>query len=163
MNLFDIIILITLIFFALKGLARGLVNEMASLGGLVLGGWFAYRFYPLLSIPIRNILHIPEHIAAFLAFMLLLILTGFAAHILGNIITTALRIVMLGSLNRLGGILIGAAEGALLLSMLFCVGTADVMPARLKQKIRASNSANMFAMTGDRILQAWRGKPARQP
>lgn len=163
MNLFDIIILTTLIFFALKGLARGLVNETASLAGLILGGWFAYRFYPLLSIPIHNILHLPEHIAAFIAFMLLLMLTGFIAHILGNIITTALRVVMLGSLNRLGGILIGSAEGALLLSMLFCVGTADVMPAQLKQKIRTTRSANMFAMAGNKILVAWRGRTTKQP
>lgn len=163
MNLFDIIILTTLIFFALKGLFRGLVNEVSSLAGLILGGWIAYRFYPLLSIPIHNILHIPGHIAAFIAFMLLLLLTGFIAHILGNIITTALRVVMLGSLNRLGGILIGAAEGALLLSMLFCVATADVMPAKLKQKIRSTSSANMFAMAGDRILVTWRGKSAQQP
>jgi len=163
MNLFDIIILITLTFFALKGLARGLVNEASSLAGLILGGWFAYRYYPHLSIPIQNFLHVPGHIAAFIAFMLLLLLTGFIAHITGNIITTALRIVMLGSLNRLGGVLIGTAEGVLLLSMLFCIGTADVMPVKLKQKIRTTRSANMFAMAGDRILVTWRGRSAKLP
>jgi len=163
MNLFDIIILVTLLLFALKGLLRGLVNEASSLAGLILGGWFAYRYYPTLSIPVRNILHVPEHLAAFLAFMLLLIVTGFIAHILGNIITTALRVVMLGSLNRLGGVVIGAAEGALLLSLLFCIGTADFMPVKLKQKIRTTESANMFATLGDRILVAWRGRTGTRP
>jgi membrane protein required for colicin V production len=163
MNLFDIIILMTLLFFALKGLLRGFVNEASSLAGLILGGWFAYRYYPTLSIPIRNILHVPEHVAAFLAFMLLLILTGFIAHILGNLVTTALRVVMLGSLNRLGGVVIGAAEGALLLSLLFCIGTADFMPLKLKQKIRTSESANMFATLGDRILVTWRGRSGSHP
>jgi membrane protein required for colicin V production len=163
MNLLDIIILAVLAIFALKGLARGLVNEAASLGGIILGGWLAYRYYPALSVPIRNILHVPEHVSAFLAFMLLLIVTGVAAHILGNIITTAVRVVMLGSLNRLGGLLIGAAEGALLLCMLFCIGTAGFMPAPLKQRIHASESAEMFAQAGDRVLAAWRGKPDKKP
>ncbi|NVN90465.1 MAG: CvpA family protein [Desulfuromonadales bacterium] len=163
MNLFDIIILVVLSFFALKGLLRGLVNEASSLAGLVLGGWLAYRYYPTLSTPLKNILHIPEHIAAFLAFMLLLMLSGLVAHILGNIITTALRVVMLGSLNRLGGVVIGVAEGALLLSMLFCIGTADFMPLKLKQKIRLTESANMFAKIGDTILVTWRGRPANKP
>ena len=163
MNLFDIIILVVLFFFAIKGLLRGLVNEVSSLAGLILGGWLAYRYYPTVSIPIKKILHLPEHIAAFLAFMLLLMLAGFIAHILGNIITTALRAVMLGSLNRLGGVVIGAVEGALLLSMLFCIGTADFMPMKLKQKIRMTESANMFAKIGDRILVTWRGKPDKQP
>jgi membrane protein required for colicin V production len=163
MNLFDIIILAVLILFALKGLVRGLVNEASSLTGLILGGWLAYRFYPALSVPIRTTLHLPAHVSSFLAFMLLLLVTGIVAHIAGNILTAALKLVMLGSLNRLGGILIGAAEGALLLCMLFSTATAGFMPDTLKQKVRASHSANLFALTGDRILTVWRGSSGSRP
>lgn len=163
MNLFDIIILAVLIFFALKGLVRGLVNEAASLSGLILGGWLAYRFYPVISVPIRTTLHIPAHVSSFLAFMLLLLVTGIVAHIAGNVITAALKLVMLGSLNRLGGILIGATEGALLLSLLFSIATAGFMPEQLKQKVRASQSANLFAVTGDRILSVWRSNSVTRP
>jgi membrane protein required for colicin V production len=163
MNLFDIIILAVLIFFALKGLVRGLVNEAASLTGLILGGWLAYHYYPALSAPIRTALHVPTHVASFLAFMLLLLATGIVAHIAGNVITAALKLVMLGSLNRLGGILIGATEGALLLCMLFSTATAGFMPDGLKHKVRASEAANLFAVTGDRILTAWRSTPVARP
>lgn len=163
MNLFDIIILVVLILFALKGLVRGLVNEASSLTGLLLGGWLAYRFYPVLAGPIRTTLHLPAHVSAFLAFMLLLLVTGILAHIAGNIITAALKLVMLGSLNRLGGILIGAAEGVLLLCLLFSTATAGFMPAPLKQKVRASESANLFAVTGDSILSVWRSRTGSQP
>lgn len=163
MNLFDIIILAVLILFALKGLVRGLVNEASSLTGLILGGWVAYRFYPAFSVPIRTALHLPVHVSSFLAFMLLLLVTGIIAHIAGNILTAALKLVMLGSINRLGGILIGAAEGALLLSMLFSTATAGFMPVSLKQKVRASGSANLFAVTGDRILSVWRSRNGSRP
>ena len=163
MNLFDIIILVVLILFALKGVVRGLVNETFSLTGLILGGWVAYRFYPVLSVPIRTTLHLPAHVSAFLAFMLLLLVTGIVAHIVGNILTAALKLVMLGSINRLGGILIGAAEGALLLCMLFSTATAGFMPDALKRKVRASESANLFALTGDRILSVWRSSSGSQP
>ena len=163
MNLFDIIILTVLLLFALKGLVRGLVNEASSLTGLVLGGWLAYRFYPALAVPIRTALHVPAHVSAFLAFMLLLLLTGIVAHIAGNILTAALRLVMLGSLNRLGGILIGAAEGALLLCLLFSTATSSFMPETVRQKVRASKSANMFAVTGDRILFIWRSESGTRP
>lgn len=163
MNLFDIIILAVLILFAIKGLVRGLVNEASSLSGLILGGWLAYHFYPALSVPIRTALHLPAHVSSFLAFMLLLLVTGIVAHIAGNILTAALKLVMLGSLNRLGGILIGTAEGALLLCLLFSIATAGFMPDTLKQKVRASHSANQFAMTGDRILSLWRGSTGSRP
>lgn len=158
MNLIDAIILIVLICFALKGLVRGLVNEASSLAGLILGGWAAYIYYPDLAILIQNWLHLSKLISSFVAFMLLLFLIGFIAHIIGNIVTAALRVVMLGTLNRLGGILIGAAEGALILCLLFSVGTSEFMPLQLKNKIHQSGTASMFAEMGGKILHLWRAK-----
>jgi membrane protein required for colicin V production len=163
MNLLDIIILAVLILFALKGLVRGLVNEAASLTGLLLGGWLAYHFYPALAGPMRTALHAPAHVSAFLAFMIILITTGIVAHIAGNILTAALKLIMLGSLNRLGGMLIGATEGVLLLCMLFSTATGSFMPDSVKQKVRSSEAANLFAITGDKILSAWRSSGGPRP
>ena len=156
MNIFDIIILSVLCFFALKGLVRGLVNEASSLAGLLLGGWLAYRYHPLLAVPIKSALHLPMHLSSFLAFIIILLITGICAHIIGNVITAALRLVMLGSLNRLGGLLIGVTEGALLLCMIFSVATSGFMPEQIKNKIRSTESANLLAQTGDRFLSEWR-------
>ncbi|GFE62700.1 CvpA family protein [Geobacter sp. AOG2] len=162
MNAFNIIILAVLLFFALKGLARGLVNEASSLIGLILGAWLAYHFYPAVSQPIRGITHLPVQICAFLAFILILLITGIVIHIVGNIVTTALRLVMLGGLNRIGGLLIGAAEGVLLLSLLFSTATAGFMPEKLKTRIRNTESANLLAQTGDKILSHWRSGATTQ-
>lgn len=163
MNFFDIIILVVLCSFALKGLVRGLVNEASSLVGLLAGGLLAYRFYPLLAVPIKSVLHLPTHLSSFLAFIIILLLTGVCAHILGNVITAALRLVMLGSLNRLGGIVIGTAEGVLLLCMVFSIASSSFMPEQIKSKIRSTESANLFATTGDRFLSKWRNTPAHKP
>jgi membrane protein required for colicin V production len=156
MNLIDIIILSVLCFFALKGLIRGLVNEASSLAGLLVGGWLAYRFHPLLAVPIKSALHLPLHLSSFLAFIIILLITGICAHIIGNVITAALRLVMMGGLNRLGGLLIGVAEGALLLCMVFSIATSKFMPEQVRNKIHATESANMLAQTGDRFLSEWR-------
>ena len=163
MNFLDILILVVLCFFAVKGLVRGLVNEASSMAGLLAGGWLAFRFYPLLAVPIKSILHLPAHLSSFLAFIIILLLTGVCAHIIGNVITTALRLVMLGSLNRLGGILIGTVEGALLLCMVFSIASSGFMPEQIRNKIRSTESAKLFAMTGDRFLSVWRNVPARNP
>jgi membrane protein required for colicin V production len=163
MNIFNIIILTVLIFFALKGLARGLVNEASSLTGLILGAWLAYRFYPAVTAPIRSITHLPTQIAAFLAFILILLACGMVAHIVGNVVTAALRVVMLGGINRVGGLLIGAAEGALLLSLLFSTAMSNFMPDKLKARIKATEAAEMFARTGDKILFYWRSGATKRP
>ncbi|MBI5482967.1 MAG: CvpA family protein [Deltaproteobacteria bacterium] len=162
MNIIDIIILVILCLFALKGLVRGLVNEAASLAGLVVGGWLAYRFYPSLAVPIKSLLHLPAHLSSFLAFIVILLLTGICAHIIGNVTTAALRLVMLGSLNRLGGVLIGAAEGALLLCMVFSIAASGFMPDKFRQKVGSSELANLLAMTGDSLLSEWRNSTARK-
>lgn len=163
MNFFDITILAVLCFFAIKGLVRGLVNEASSLAGLLAGGVLAYHFHPLLAIPLKSILHLPAHLSSFLAFIIILFLTGVCAHILGNVITAALRLVMLGSLNRLGGILIGTTEGVILLCMVFSIASSGYMPEQVRNKIHSTESANLLAMTGDHFLSKWRGTPAVKP
>jgi membrane protein required for colicin V production len=156
MNIFDIIIFSTLCFFAIKGVVRGLVNEASSLTGLLVGGWLAYKYHPLLAVPIKSALHLPAHLSSFLAIIIILLITGICAHIIGNVITTALRLVMLGTLNRLGGLLIGVTEGSLLLCMVFSIASSGFMPEQIRNKIRASESANMLAQTGDYFLKEWR-------
>lgn len=156
MSLFDIIILSVLCFFAIKGLIRGLINEAASLTGLLAGGWMAYRFHPVLAAPIKGALHIPVHVASFLAFIIILLIVGICAHIAGNVVTAALKLVMLGSLNRLGGVLIGVAEGSLLLCMVFSVANSGFMPEQVRNRVRSSDSASLLALTGERLLSEWR-------
>ena len=163
MNVIDMIILVILCFFAVKGLIRGLVNEAATLAGLVVGGWLAYRYYPSLAAPISGFLHMPAHLASFLAFIFILLLTGICAHVIGNIITAALRLVLLGSLNRLGGVLLGTAEGAFLLCMVFSIATSAFMPEKIRDNIRSSEPANLLAVTGDRFLSKWRADTVRRP
>lgn len=124
--------------------------------GLLLGGWLAYKFHPLLALPIKNTLHLPTHISSFLAFIIILLLTSICAHIVGNMITAALKLVMLGSLNRLGGLLLGFAEGILLLCMVFSIGSSSFMPEQLRTKISSSGAAGLLADTGNGILSEWR-------
>ena len=69
---------------------------------------------------------------------------------------------MLGSLNRLGGLLIGVAEGSLLLCMFFSIAASGFMPEQIRNKIRATESANLLAQTGDRFLSEWRDADGRK-
>jgi uncharacterized membrane protein required for colicin V production len=152
MNLIDIIILSVLCFFAIKGLIRGLVNEISSLAGLLLGGWLAYTYHPLLAVPIKSALHLPAHISSFLAFVIILLITGICAHIIGNVMTAALRLVLLGSLNRLGGLIIGVAEGVLLLCMVLSIAASGFMPEQIRRKVRSTELASILVQTGDSFL-----------
>jgi membrane protein required for colicin V production len=156
MNFVDLIILVILCFFALKGVMRGFVNEASSLAGLLIGGWLAYRFHPMLAAPMKSALHLPAHLAAFFAFIIILLLTGVCAHIIGNILTTALRLIMLGSLNRIGGLCLGVTEGLFLLSLVFSIAVSGFMPEQIRNRIHTSAYASQLAQTGDQFLSMWR-------
>ncbi|MBL7175869.1 MAG: CvpA family protein [Desulfobacteraceae bacterium] len=49
MNLLDIIIIVTMIFFVVKGIFRGFIREVASLAGIILGIWLANHFQPQMT------------------------------------------------------------------------------------------------------------------
>lgn len=163
MNLVDLIVLAVLAFFSLKGMMRGLINEVSSLAGLLLGVFFAYSYYTSLAVPLQKILHLPIYIAFFLSFLLILILVGIIAHLAGNLITTALKFAMLGSVNRLGGIFIGFVEGCLLLSMTLNAFTADFMPESLKRSVRSSTTGILLATTGENIVSLWHNSQKNTP
>jgi membrane protein required for colicin V production len=63
---------------------------------------------------------------------------------------------MMGSLNRLGGLLIGFAEGAILLCLVFSIAASGFMPEPIRNKVRSSESANLLAQTGNSFLSDWR-------
>lgn len=46
MNLLDYIIIITLLFFTVKGVLRGFIREISSLAGIILGIWLGNVFMP---------------------------------------------------------------------------------------------------------------------
>ena len=56
MNLLDYIIIIVMIYLIVKGVLRGLIREVASLLGIILGIWSANLFQPHMSAFLRSYL-----------------------------------------------------------------------------------------------------------
>lgn len=159
----DVVVILVLLVFAVKGMLRGLVNELSSLLGLALGSWLAFHYYTNFATLLSGIFPLPGALSGFLGFMGILLLTGIVSHIIGNVVTVALRLIMLGGVNRLGGILLGAAEGVLLVSLFCYAATTHFMPVSVAQKITASESARFFAIIGDTFLTTWRNNGQSPP
>ena len=58
MNVLDIIIIATMIFFVVKGVLRGFIREVASLSGIILGIWLANEYHPYMTTYLKP--HLPE-------------------------------------------------------------------------------------------------------
>src|SRR5512136_2431164 len=145
-----------LLLFTVKGFLKGLVREVCSLLGLVVGGWAAFRFSSSLAVLMKPLLPLPHGVSTALAFMLILIVSGILAWLIGHLLTAVFKLVLLGGVNRFGGTAFGLLEGALLLCMLLALGSGPSAPKTLKQKVEASATARPFVTCGRELMGGWR-------
>jgi membrane protein required for colicin V production len=162
MILLDILIWAVLVFFVVKGFSKGLVREACSLLGLVTGGWAAFRYYSFLSQGIRVFINLPPQVAQPLSFLLIFMLLGILFYFLGHLLTVIFKIMLLGGINRIGGIVFGFLEGGFVLCMILYLGTTKPVPDKVKRAITGSKTAQSFAATGGSIASGWEGALHKQ-
>ncbi|MCE1225040.1 MAG: CvpA family protein [Geobacteraceae bacterium] len=158
MSLLDITILTVLALGALRGLLRGLVKEVAALTALLLGGWMAFRFHEKAAVLLQGM--VPPVAARMIAFVVLLILVGLAAHLLGNLLTSLMKLALLGWVNRLGGMALGCLEAALILGMFFYAVLSIPFAFQFKETVQKHSFALPLAQFGGTAID--RAKTFRQ-
>jgi membrane protein required for colicin V production len=153
MNYLDIIILVVIFAFLLKGLWRGFLRELCSIAGLVTGGFLAFRFHGPLGQILVESFSLPISIAKVAAFLVLFILTVVFFGVLGYVLSQFVKMLFLGGLNRVGGALFGLGEGVLLVAFGLFVVTMVETPNFLKPGIRDSQLAPPFIELGKIALE----------
>ena len=118
MNSIDIIILIILGFFCIKGFFRGFIMEIFTLIGLLLAYVIALREMNSLASLIDSLFHLPPLIANVLSFTFIFILVVLLCRLLAGALRKLTRWTFLGWIDRGGGIMFGLFKGALVASLL---------------------------------------------
>jgi len=105
----------------------------------------------------------PLHVARVVAFVGLLLAVGVSAHLIGNLLTGLIKLAFLGWVNRLGGLVLGFLEGALLLGMVLYAIVSVPFSFKFKEQIRQNTNAVLLARFGGMALdQAKALKVVRQ-
>ena len=162
MILLDIVIWVVLFFFVAKGFSKGLVREACSLLGLVTGGWAAFRYYSFLSQGIRHFINLPPQVAQPLSFLLIFLLLGILFYFLGHLLTVIFKVMLLGGVNRIGGVVFGFLQGGFVLCVILYLATTKPMPDKVRGIVFGSKTAHAFASTGASIAAGWEGAVRRQ-
>ena len=140
MNLLDIIIIVPIIYFGYKGLSRGLVLELASLIGLILGIYIAVHFSFYTENILANTFHLTGKYLPIVSFIVTFIVVILVIYLLGKITEKLLDLVALGFFNKLLGLVFGVLKGAVLLSVVFFViNTFDVNEKLIKPKAKENS------------------------
>ena len=118
MGKIDIILAIPLIWGAFIGFKKGLVLELASLVGLILGIYGSIKFSDFTAKKLVEYVSISQEWLGLISFLVTFILIVFAVFLFAKILDRALKLVALGFVNRLLGLLFGVLKHALIVSTL---------------------------------------------
>jgi len=140
MGIIDWIIVILLVAFMIVGFRRGFAGMAVQLLGYIASFFLIGQYYPLIRNSLVYKYHFDGVLASILAILLILILLGVIVRLVIFLLNKTLRLVNLGTTNRLFGALFGLLN-ALLIVMIFCLlvdyfpGLAKPLKMRSKHKV----------------------------
>ena len=111
-NMLDIVLLVILLFFGVKGLFRGLVQEVAGLLGVAAGILLARTFGSSLA-PVLTNYGISSSFSPLLSMALLFLAGIFSIGLLAHILHNLLESACAGGIDRFLGLFVGLAKGLL--------------------------------------------------
>lgn len=118
MNFLDWIIIILIGVGVVKGLSDGLVRQIVSVTGIILGTWIAIKYADAAGKFLLQLYEFPEYVWKPLSFLLPFVLVIIAGNLLATIFQKLLSEIGLGPINHVGGALFGGIKFILLVSVL---------------------------------------------
>ena len=117
MNIIDIIILVCCVPALIHGFSKGFVSQAVSLVSLILGVWLSFRFSVPFGDWLKSFADLPGTVLHVIAFALILILVMLILGLIGKLLEKAVKVVMLGWLNRLLGMVFALLKAVLVIGL----------------------------------------------
>ena len=143
LNPVDILIAILWIYFIFRGFKTGFILQLAQIISIIVGytcanifhGQVYERIAPYIDNPtVRNVV----------AYISIFIIVAIAVQIIAKIINQLFKLVLLGWLNRLLGLLLGALKGLFITSLI--IFTLEAFPQTLELRERLSNESILYGI-----------------
>jgi len=119
MPLLDIIVLIPLIWFTVKGFTKGFIIELSSLAALILGIYLAYFFSNITASFLQNTMNFTSKYIQPVSFILTFVIVVVLIFILAKLLEALIKTASLGVFNKLLGAVFGFLKIAIICG--FCL------------------------------------------
>ncbi len=150
-NIIDIVFLVLLVAFGIRGAMRGLIAELAGIIGIVVGFLLARAFTPMFIHYLTP--HIAENAAGVIVFTLIFVTGLLLVGLLARLLQAVLKVAFASWLDYTFGFCIGIAK-AFLLCVLLAYGLAMLIPHF--DMVRDSVGVPIF-LNALKTLIAWSG------
>lgn len=114
MTLLDILLVLPLLFFIFMGWKKGLVREVATLAGVLLGVWASVH----LSQQVVPLLGLDGESAVLIAFIVTFLVALMLTYLLGRCIEGLMKAAKLSLINRMAGAVLGTVKALCILAVL---------------------------------------------
>ena len=118
MNSLDIVFLLLFIPGIIRGLTKGFLEQVISLGGVVLSAFLAYRLSGFACDILKEYITVSETVLHVIGFAAVLVLSLVLVILLAKLVTKVAEMASLGWLNKVLGIVFSLFTTALILSIL---------------------------------------------
>ncbi|KAA0258085.1 CvpA family protein [Deferribacter autotrophicus] len=117
MGVIDIVLLIVIGVFGIKGLFRGLISEVFGILGLILGYVLAYQYYGIFAKIISGF-GIKRSVADALGFVITFLLIYIVIFLIGTLLRKFFKTIKLGWMDKTGGFAFGVIKASVILGVL---------------------------------------------
>ena len=117
MNILDIIILLCLIPAIIQGIRKGFISQAISIISIIVGIWASARFANIVTAWVSQYITASEQVLKIVAFALILVVVFIVLGLLGKLLESVLKLVMLGWVNKLLGVAFSLLKAVLILGL----------------------------------------------
>ncbi len=121
MSALDIILLLCFVPFLVRGLTKGFIAQLASIVSVFVGVWLSFRFAGAVSSWLMPYLDVSEKVLHVVAFILIMVAVILVFYFLGKALHGLFKIVMLGWLDKLLGLVFAAILGTMVIGILIMI------------------------------------------
>lgn len=124
MSILDVILLICFIPALIQGLQKGFIAQVISIASIIIGIWASSRFADVVGEWLAKYITVSDQIMKVVSFALILIAVFLALAAVGKLLEGMFKMVTLGWLNRLLGLVFSLVKTSLILGLLIMVFTS---------------------------------------
>lgn len=124
MSILDIILLICFIPALVQGVRKGFVAQAISIASIIIGIWASSRFAEVVSEWLGKYITVSDQVMKVVAFALIFIAVFLVLAAVGKLLEGMFKMVTLGWLNRLAGLVFALLKTSLILGILIMVFTS---------------------------------------
>jgi membrane protein required for colicin V production len=158
-NWVDLIVIVVLGLFGLRGYFRGLFREVFSLAGLACGFMLAVVYGAAVAVLAAAYWSFSPLVLKGGAFITIFFVVYFSFSLVGWLVHRSVKLLFLQTVNRTGGIAIGMGKGAALIGLaIFFLSSAAWLPERARENIAGAYLIAPLTQLGERLVRVGKEK-----